>query len=188
MGKYTTIADISGELIRILRQGLVPGLITDEGAVGLCSPDDRGDMSLGLFLYDLQECEEIRGLRMIDVSQERQQYPPVYLSLYYMITAYSQSDRQFRLGQEERILGRVIQCLHNQSVIWDKGEQVQIRQLRISAEDKIRLWNFQKTPYTLSLYYKAAPVMLESDRTREVDRVRSVEIGLQGKQRGGQGK
>lgn len=178
MGRYTVIANVSEEMVRILQKELVPELISDESAIGLCSPEEPDDIELGIFLYDIQENDEVRRLGMIDDSSEKQQYPPAFLSLYYMLTAYSQSDRKFQMAQEQRILGRVIRKFHDYPYLEVEGEQYPLQLMKLSTEDKLKLWNFNGKPYKPSLFYKSAPIILDSARFRKVSRVRSREFGV----------
>ena len=119
MGKYTIIADTGNCLVERLRGALVPDLIQNAGEIGPRSPEDRGDTVLGLFLYDIRPSEEVYQKRAV-VTNDRIAKPPVFLSLSYMITAYSQGDIQYRLPQDERILGRVIQYFHDNPFIPDE--------------------------------------------------------------------
>ena len=113
MAKFTGIAEVSRKIVELLQQQLVPELIPDGNKICLCSPDERKDTVLGIFLYDVRECEEIRRSGMINIGADRQAYPPIYISLYYMITAYVSSDLKFRMLQEQQILGKVVQCLRD---------------------------------------------------------------------------
>lgn len=176
MGNYTVIADASEAILRILKEALVPDVIPDLNGIGLCSPQDSGEYTLGVFLYDIQESDEIRQFHMQDLDEKRQQGPPVFLSLYYMITAYSQSDPKFRMIQEERILGRVIQSFHDAPVLEAAEEEIRLQLMKLSTEDKTKLWNFSGKPYTVSVFYKAAPVRLDSAAVREVSRVRRTDF------------
>lgn len=178
MGRYTIIADVSEEIVRTLRRELVPKLISDENAVGMCSPQEQEEMSLGVFLYDIQESEDIRRHRMTDIDDGRQKYPPAYLSLYYMLTAYSQSDRKYQMSQEQRILGQTARYFHDYPMLEIDGEYVPVQMLRISTEDKLKLWNFNGKPFQVSLFYKVSPVRLDSQRFRDVTRVRTAEFGV----------
>ncbi len=38
----------------------VPDVIRTPDEIGPRSPEEHGDVSLGLFLYDIQECEELQ--------------------------------------------------------------------------------------------------------------------------------
>lgn len=178
MGRYTVIANVSEEMVHILQKELVPELISDESTIGLCSPEDPEDMELGIFLYDIQENDEVRRRGMINDGPKRQQYPPAFLSLYYMLTAYSQSDRKFRMAQEQRILGRVVRKFHDYPYLEVGEEQYPLQLMKLSTEDKLKLWNFNGKPYKPSLFYKAAPVILDSARYREVTRVQGTDFGV----------
>lgn len=184
MKQYTSIADASERLIGLLQQELVPDVLKNPNEIGLRSPDDHGDVSLGLFLYDVQECEELHQKGMINTHVNRQSYPPIYLTLYYMITAYSTGDLKFRMAQEERILGAVVQVFHNNALILsgeqadNSGMDIHLQMLRITQEEKSKIWNFSGTPYKLSLFYKVSPVVIESGRERKVKRVTEMDITL----------
>lgn len=179
MGSYTVIADISERILKSLREKLVPQVIPDEHGIGLCSPADTGEYSLGIYLYDIQESDEVRQLRMLDMDEKRRKGPPACLSLYYMITAYSQSDQKFKMIQEERILGKVIQCFHDHPFVLSSGEEIRMQMLKVSTEDKTKLWNFNGKPFSISIFYKAAPVLLESEWIQEVNRVRETKIAVE---------
>lgn len=185
MGTYTIIADVSQQIIHILRKQLVPDLIRDAAGIGLCSPESREDTSVGIFLYDIQESDEIRQNHMIDVGEHRQTRPPMYLTLYYMITAYAQSDLKFKMMQEERILGKIVQCFYDYPIIEAEGGNVQIQLIKMSTEEKMKLWNFEGKPYVLSLFYKVTPVVLESTVFRDVVRVRSSKVDVSAMRDGG---
>lgn len=186
MASYTGIAEVSKRMVELLQQQLVPELIPDGNKICLCSPDERKDTVLGIFLYDVRESEEIRRSGMIHISSDRQAYPPIYISLYYMITAYVSSDLKFRMFQEQQILGKVVQYLHDYPILpfdQKEGEQqvgtdMQIQIIPMEAEEKAKLWNFGTQPYRLSLFYKVSPLLVESAREREVIRVREVEINV----------
>ena len=176
MGKYTAIADVSEEILRVMRKQLATVLIPDQNSIGLCSPENCTEYSLSIYLYDLQESEEVRTLGMMNLDDARQKGPPVYLSLYYMMTACLQSDQKFKVVQEERILGQIIQYFHDYPKISAGGEETRMQMLRISTEDKMKLWNFGKAPYAVSLFYKASPVVIDSAYIRSVSRVRRPQI------------
>ena len=68
MGRYTIIAEIDEHLRQVLADGLVPELLPDKNAVGLCSPDEKGDLNVGICLYDICENENLRISGMVTVS------------------------------------------------------------------------------------------------------------------------
>ncbi|KMZ53600.1 DUF4255 domain-containing protein [Dorea sp. D27] len=178
MGAFTAIAKVSESMMDSLKEQLVPELIRFPGQIVLCSPAQRENASLGIFLYDIQESEAVRPQTMIDISADRQQYPPVCLSLYYMITAYSDGDVRFRSVQEERILGRIIQYFHDYSFILPGDNMTRIELQRVSTEDKLKLWSFPEEPFKVSLFYKVSPVAIDSALTKEVTRVRERRVNM----------
>ncbi|MEG0689185.1 MAG: DUF4255 domain-containing protein [Hungatella sp.] len=186
MGKYTVIAEVGARVKEILAEGLVPDLIQDENGVGLCSPAEKGDFVLGIYLYDIRENSDVRMQGMIDRGVKEQKFPSAYLSLYYMLTAYSASDVKFRSSQEQRILGKSMQLLADHTVIPIKevgeglgGMDLRIDFLDMTIEDKMKIWNDNSRPYRTSLFYRVAPVELESLKTKRITRVTEIDMTLQ---------
>ena len=185
MGKYTIIADTGNCLVERLRGALVPDLIQNAGEIGLRSPEDRGDTVLGLFLYDIRPSEEVYQKRAV-VTNDRIAKPPVFLSLSYMITAYSQGDIQYRLPQDERILGRVIQYFHDNPIIpleevdarRMSGTELHIQMLKLDEDEKTRIWSFPIVGNWLSLFYGVSRVAIDSEISRKVTRVTDLDINV----------
>lgn len=178
--RYTAIAEMGNSLVEILRTFMVPDTISNPDHIGLCSPADKGDLAVGIYLYDIRESEEIRGNSMIMSDPVRQRYPSSFLTLYYMITAYSNGDIKYRSEEEHKILGRIVQVLADHAVLEDKvqaggspdGETLAtIEMQNLSLEDKMRIWNVPNTAYKTSLFYKIGPVEIESERTKDAHRV-----------------
>lgn len=178
MGKFSIIADISNKVVDMLVEELVPELVSDRNGIALCSPEDRGDISLGIYLYDIRESAEIKYSGMINSGVTKQKYPPKILSLYYMITAYSTSDLKFRNIQEQKILGRTMQILADKNVIDSKecgndilNMNMRLEFLDLETEEKMKLWTNHSIPYKTSAFYRITPIELESLKMREITRV-----------------
>lgn len=186
MANYTVIADTGEKLVEMLQKQLVPGVLNHPNEIGLRSPEDRGDVSLGLFLYDVKESEEIRQQGNV-LIRDRVARAPLYLTLYYMVTAYSSGDVKFRLAQEQRILGRVLQVFHDHPVIplaeVDKdrssGTDLHIQLLRMTVDEKSRIWNFPNVGSRLSLFYRVSPVTIDPALSDAVTRVTDVDINVE---------
>ena len=161
MGRSTLIADVGMAIVKLLRRELVPDTLQNPDAIGLCSPTDRGDYIVVIHLYDIRESEELRVNTMIARGAEELQYPPSYLNLYYMITVTSTGDIKFRSSEEHKILGRIIQSLSDYPCL-----------------DRETLPN---AGYKLSLFYRAAPVEIESTKSRKAARVMDIDFGLEEK-------
>lgn len=187
MGKYTVIADVGGALVKLLRDNLCPEVILTPDDIGLCSPADKGDIILGLHLYDIRESQELRATDMVDLGPGRQRFPGTYLTLSYMITAYSKADVKHRSGEDQRILGKVIQTLEDNAalsadtlspVARASGMDVRINMLALEVEAQQRIWNVPNQAYRTSLFYRVGPVALESARTRRVQRVVDLDLTI----------
>lgn len=177
---YGIISEVGNLLAEILCRELVPDVILHSNNIGLCSPDDHGDLNLGIYLYDVNENEDVLAVGMRDAGVKKQAYPSTYLDLYYMITAYSESDRKFRAQEEQRILGKVVQVFRDHSVLSEEllGDGVsmaaKIELQRMDRYEKMRMWNFPHIPYKLSLFYRVQPIEITSAKIRQVTRVRDV--------------
>ncbi len=187
MAGYTIISDVSDALVKILRDNLVPDVIQSMDGIGLCSPAEKGDFALGLYLYDIRENEDIFASGMQMAGQNEQRFPPKYINLFFMITAYSMSDLKYRASEEQRILGRVIQVLMDHgtldpAIIGKSGGNdrypIRLEMLRLDNDEKMKLWNIPNEPYKLSLYYKVSPIEIESTRVKNVSRVRQVDLNV----------
>lgn len=133
---------------------------------------------------------EMRDSEMVDMSPNKQKYPPSYLTLYYMITPFSTSDLKFRAVEEQRIMGRVMQVLKDygsfdadsyQPVAFPKGLDIRVELQRLTFEDKLKIWNVPDTAYRTSLFYCVTPVSLESSKFRKIRRVTDLELAIQEK-------
>jgi len=180
MNKYTIIADISNHICSLFKKNMTPEPILNEEFIGVCTPNEKGDLILGIYLYDIKESEEIRSTTMVYRSNTIQKFPPTYLTLYYMITAYSNTEIKFKYMDDQRILGRVIQVLTDNSTINLEEitrssnilmPEAKIQLLNLNNEEKNKIWNAPNVPYRLSLCFSVSPVELESTRERKVQRV-----------------
>lgn len=184
MGSYTVIAETGSALVNLLRRELVPQIIQNADSIGQASPADRGDLVVCIHLYDISESAEFRQSGMVSDGVKRQKFPPAYLTLSYLITAFSSSDVKFRSEEEQRILGKVAQVCRDYSILnaetmeFVSGgrEGIRLEMQRMEPEEKLKVWNFPNLPNRLSLYYKVGPVPMESAKTRDIQRVRGMEF------------
>lgn len=178
--RYTAIAEIGNTLAERLRIYMVPEVVMNPEHIGLCSPADKGDFMVGIYLYDIRECEEIRSHSMIMVDSKQQKYPSCFLNLYYMITAYSNGDIKYRSEEEQKILGKIVQVLQDYGVFEEMtqgkglpdGETIPAAEmLNLPLEEKLRIWNIPNIAYKTSLFYKVGPIEIQSEKTRDTQRV-----------------
>ncbi len=188
MAGYTIIADIGNAIVQLLRDNLVPGIIISTENVGLCTPSDKGDIVLGINLYDVKENQDIVPTGMAAKGVKQLKYPSAFYDLYYMITAYSASDIKFRAAEDQKILGKVLQVLKDHptftaeqlgSELTNSQYTPKIELLHLENDEKMKLWHVPDMPYRLSLFYKVYPVEIESNRVKEVTRVVDADFTLQ---------
>ena len=186
MGKYTAIAEVGQALVRTLQENLCPEPLMNPDAISLCSPPDRGDTVVGLYLYDVSESEAVRMVNPVAVGESQLRSPPMLLQLSYLLTVYSNVEAKFRALDEQRILGRAMQVLSDNAAV-DATEvlkdpnaifgKINIQLINLTMEEKMRIWSFSDIPYRLSACYRVDPVEVESTRLRTVRRVVDVQLG-----------
>lgn len=186
MGKYTAIAEVGQALVRILQENLCPEPLMNPDVISLCSPPDRGDTVVGLYLYDISESDALRATNPVPVGESQLRSPPMLLQLSYLLTVYSSAEAKFRATDEQRILGRAMQALSDNAaldameVLKDPNAlcgKINIQLMNLTMEEKMRIWSFSDVPYRLSACYRVAPVEVESARLRTVRRVVDVQMG-----------
>lgn len=181
--RYTAIADVSKTLVELIRDNVVPDLIAKEDSIGLCTPDNTGDFLLGIYLYNVEQSESFRISGRQNEGLHHQKYPPIVLDLHYMITPYYKSDIKFLALDEQVLLGRIIQILNDNGVIFaDSGEPVELELENISLDDRQKIWTADSA-YRTSVFLSARAVIVESARQSEISRVSEVHIYADQKKR-----
>ncbi len=172
MAEYRIIADISITILKILKNNLVPDVISKNDAIGLCVPGEKNDYKLGVYLYNIKESDHLKINTVIDNGTNSLQYPPKFVDLYYMITPYSSADVKYRIQENYLIAGKVIQAIEDNSIInISENEYSEISLIQASNDEKSYLWNAAGMPYQLSLFYKVSPVCIDSEKTKNISRV-----------------
>lgn len=62
-----------------------------------------------------------------------------------------------------------------------KQLDVEISMQNLTLEDKMRIYSVPNAGYKLSLFYRAAPVEIESTKSRKAARVMDIDFGLEEK-------
>jgi hypothetical protein len=176
----TAIADVGDSLLRLLREGM-SDLVQPSSIVLLSPADVEGqNVSLTLFLYYIAENPHLKN-NPSAYSNDWEQ-PPLALDLYYMLTAYtSVQDIAQKSLEEQRILGRAMRLLHNNSVLHGSRLQGSLRGsdevLRVTMNplaltELTSIWHaIPKQHYRPSVGYVVTPVMLRADAGTEGSRV-----------------
>ncbi len=191
MSDYTKIADTGNGILSLLKETLIPELLNSPDQIGLCSPEDHGDFAVGVWLYDVREDTSIQDHEMTNIGRNAQRYPSIYLTLYYMITLYLQSDLKYRAVQEHQIMGKIIQAFRDKAALDPEtfapsdvsgNNNIRIQMLELETEEKVRLWTIPNAAYRTSLYYTVGPVEIQSTRQKSVKRVREISYRYSGKE------
>ncbi len=188
MYTYKVIADVGNGLLKMLRSNLVPNLINTANGILLASPQDRGDAQLSIYLYDIEENLELRNLDLLNIDASTKRKPPIYLNLYYMVTAYSSSDVKYKAMEEQKILGAVVQTFYDNGRIEPaflnapapgKKDCIDIALMHMPFETKQKCWNVQELGYKTSLFYKVSPVPIDSGKGIKITRVVDAEMEVE---------
>lgn len=187
MADYMVIADTSKTILELLRRNLVPEPLAKIQDIGLCTPDDRGDYTLGLCLYHMDENAEIRQGERVYFDKEHYLNPPTTINLYYMLFVHSESEVISRAVDEQRIMGKAMQIINDNSriesdylcgVLADGEAGVEIANDPKELSDASRVFELYKEKIHLARFYKVGPVYLDMKKVRTVQRVKTAEIEL----------
>lgn len=182
---YTIISSVDKGIAALLKEHMVPDILSGSEQIGLCAPGENGDMLLGLYLYDIRENEEMRVNGMLPYDDGHLQNPPIYLSLYYMITAYADMDIRYREEENHRLLAKVMQILGDYPVLdsatlYPTGEiepyDLHIEFLNLKLDEKTAVWQNARQPVHISLFYRVTPVQLDSTIRRNITRVKEIKL------------
>lgn len=175
--KYTAIYDVSKALLELIRGKIIPDIVAKPEDVGLCSPADHGDFSVGIYLYNMDLSESLRLSGKQIEGLMLQKHPPVVLDLFYMITPYFKTDIKFLAEQEQLLFGKVIQAINdNNRIFTDTSEPIELEAVFPNSEEKQRIWNSEQS-YRTSVFVEAKAVIIESLNTEKVSRVTDITIG-----------
>lgn len=181
MADYSIIADVSSYIVKTLRQKMCPEPIPSPNNIEIASPIDQDmDYTLGLYLYDIEEENDIVQKPFIQRGRVQLEKPPRPYALYYMVFINGSSQMGLKAPDIQKIIGRVAQIVNdNNSVLpnqlqsWIDTQEppIALSHAKISLEEKVRVWQAINKPYQISLFYKAAPVFLSSEVVIEPPRV-----------------
>ncbi len=135
---------------------------------------------VNLFLYHTQLDPHWRNMDIPDLVKPGETARPLLpLNLYYLLTAYSQSD-DYPNPTSHRLLGLAMGVLHDHSKLTTADikaalpatteydldqqiEQVRIVYQSLSVEDSYNLWGIFQSPYRISAAYEVSVVLIESE-------------------------
>lgn len=137
---------------------------------------DKAKNQVNLFLYHVEHSVAWRNTDVPGRTRNGESaYPPLGLTLYYIITAYGQDNNEV-IGH--LLLGKAMSLLHDHPVfsrqeiqlafpasrLHEQIERVRITPQPISLDDISKLWTGFQTQYKLSVAYQVAVLLIESKR------------------------
>lgn len=176
MSDSGVLADVSDSLRNLLWEQMrrdpkiYPAIIDSEGDITLDSPQDSDESGkLSLFLYLVEKNINLTNQSMIRSGATQLQYPPLPLTLYYLITPAAEEQKK-----DQILLGKVLQIFHDNAVLRApvltgglEGEGVELRivQHTMPFEQLLQLWqSFGDKGFRLSLCYQVTPAVIDSLR------------------------
>jgi hypothetical protein len=175
------IGNVGKTLISLLWNSIkddsrVNGIITSDKQISLSSPKDvvesNASEKLSMFLYYVTEFSSMKN---VPLNGSNKQYPPLYLTLHYLIVPYTQN-----VESDQILLGKIMQVFVDNPVLRgsilqgslaDNGADLRVVMDSLSVDDLNKLWTVLSTPYKLAVSYSVSPVKIEPTREEEETRV-----------------
>lgn len=187
MSQYSVVNDVSETLRDVLwtemaTDALIPGIIADRNHISFEPPfrlfkdDGPQDNFLSVYLFRILENADLKNRPLIPNAAPVYQYPPLALNFFYLITPLTNSSEN-----DQRLIGKTMQVLYDHAIV-DGSElhgllQTNAEEIRLSLnpctlEDITKLWCAFLRPFRLSVTYEVRAVLVDSERTTRVERVR----------------
>lgn len=155
------------ELLSRSLSDLFPG----SGRVGICTLDDPRDLMLGLTLYSIRPCYDIVPQPLIQKGSSFREQAPHFLTLYYLLTAYSKAEDSHKTQEEHNILFRAVETLLNTPVLTERElgfrpgtyiDKLQLMLLDITPDEMSNIQSNRDSPYKLSVGFCVTPVEISA--------------------------
>ena len=189
MSSYTVIGAASKVVKQILWDAIkadsqVRPLVGNEAGIVFLNPTDTAKDSanrLSLWLYRITENEFVKNQPMLrGASVDTQQFPPLALNLYYLLTPFTAQPEGDHL-----VLGKAMQVMHDHATtvlidpVNDVAEELHIVMCRLTLEELGRVWEALQEPYRLSICYEVRVTRIDSDRVPALARVVEMDTSYQ---------
>lgn len=160
-------------------------LFPGSGRVGICTPDEPRDLMLGLYLYSIRPCYDITPQPLIQKGTGFREQAPHFLTLYYLLTAYSKAEDAHKTQEEHNILFRAIETLLNTPVLTERElgfrpgtyvDTLRLMMLDLTPEEMSNIQSYRDCPYGLSVGFCVTPVEVSANAGEAVSRTLSADI------------
>lgn len=155
-----------------LTDPILKNIIGSSNDITFFSPkDEKGKLSL--FLYQITENIHLKN--QMPINPENSKFPPLYLSLFYLITPTTGDNYKNQI-----LIGKILQILHDNTILRGsilqnslKGEELRVILNNLSIDELNKIWNIDPVlkSYQLSISIEVTPVKIESTREMQVVRV-----------------
>ena len=177
MSSHLVLAAVSAGLRRILWTSFradpvtMPFVGTEEAIVFLNPTQTARDSGnrVSCWLYLIAENEFTKNQPPLRVADDQEQFPPLSLDLYYLLTPFGPSAEADLL-----ILGRAMQALYDnaRTTVVDAAakvaENLSINLFRRSLDELSRVWEALQEPYRLSVCYQVRITRVDSTQSKSV--------------------
>jgi len=187
MSQYSVVTDVSETLRDILWTDMatdptITAIITDRNHISFEPPfrlfKDDGPQNnfLSIYLFRIVENADLKNRGLLQAHAPVYEYPPLALNFYYLITPLTNS-----ADNDQRVIGKTMQALYDHAVVdgselhgllKTNAEQIQLSLTPCSLEDITKLWCAFLRPFRLSVAYEVRAVLVDSDRSTRLERVR----------------
>ncbi|MDR2356328.1 MAG: DUF4255 domain-containing protein [Clostridiales Family XIII bacterium] len=161
-----SISIAADAIIRVLKAEMPPLVKAEQ--IGLCSPADAGDrFLLGVFIHAAARDTRTQAMGNMRVDASTSVKGPLITELHLIVTSYA--GKKSGLLDDYKILERVAQLWHDHSEL---PMNTQVQPSRVvtpkfelqnpDADEISKIWQFPGVPYSLSLFYRLAPVAIPS--------------------------
>ena len=163
MSSHRGLAAVSGGIRRLLWTSIaadatVRTLVGTEEAIVFLNPTQTAQDSgnrISLWLYQIAENEFTKNTPTQRIAQDREQFPPLSLDLFYLLTPFGPSGEADLL-----IVGRCMQALYDNArtalvnPAAGVAEDLGITLCRRTMDELSRIWEALQEPYRLSVCYQ----------------------------------
>jgi hypothetical protein len=138
---------------------------------------------LSMFLYRIVEDADMKNRPLLRTNGNRQRYPPLALSLFYLITPLTNTT-----DNDHRLLSKAMHILYDnaiirgsqlQGVLTDSAEELRVILNPMSLEDMTKLWSAFMRSLRLSVSYEVKVVFIDSERETAGEQVRRKRLNFE---------
>lgn len=186
MADYTIMSDVGAYIVELLRNKLCPHPLPSPDEIqSICPREQKNDYTLGLYLYDIEEENDTSYAPLLEAQRAKRQRPSKPYRLYYMVFLNSASHKELKEADIQNILGRTAQIINDYNAILPNQLQTQLEipepaivlsQMKLSLEEKVKVWQVIHRDYQVSLFYAASPVFLSSGIVADSSKVKVKEV------------